>query len=263
MRPRPRRPPCPARPCSRPRPATGRSRSTGPPQLQRGLGRHGLQRLPGNQRRRREPRHRGVQWVDHDLHRDRPHQRHPLLLQGVGYQRGRRQRPVQRGLGHPGHRARRAHRPDRNTRGRPGHAELDRAVIQRWLGHHRLQGLRGNRRRRRERRHRGVQRVDHDLHRDRPHQRHPLLLRGAGHQRGGRQRPVQRGVGHPGHGAGRAERPGRHARRRAGHAQLDRPEPTGARSSRPSTSTRGSAQAARTCRPPCARPRRRPAWSPA
>ena len=159
--------------------------------IHRRIGHHRLQGLRRHHDRRRKPHHPGVQRHHHVMHRDRPHQRHRLLLQGAGHQHSRRQRPLQRGLGHPGQRARRAHRPDRKTRGRPGHAELDRTVIERRIGHHRLQGLRRHHRRRREPHHPGVHRQRDNLCRDRPHQRHHLFLHGAGHQRSRRQRPLQ------------------------------------------------------------------------
>ncbi len=107
---------------------------------------------------------------------------------------------LRRGLGDPCHdRTWRPGGPDRQAGQQLGHPRLDRAWLRRGLGHHRLQRLRRDHPRRRvgQPGQRHDPRHGHRRHRDRPHQRHPLLL----HRACGELRWViggfQRGFGYP------------------------------------------------------------------
>ena len=147
--------------------------------LERRFGDHGLQDLPRRHDRQRDAvrDHR----YRHELHRPERHARHGLLLQGQRRERRRRGRPLQRALGHRGDRPDRARRaePDRRDRGHvERRARVERAVLERRLGDHRLQGLPRHLDRRRDvprqRRH------DDGLHRfDRLRGRRPTTTRSA------------------------------------------------------------------------------------
>ena len=169
--------------------------------LRGGLGHPRLQRLRGDQPGRRvgRPGQRNRPRQSHQRHRDRPHQRDPLLLHREGAERRGDLGRLQRGLGDPCHLS---WRPD-GTHTNPGQhldrSQLDRARLRRGLGHPRLQRLRGDQPGRRVGRpgQRNRPRHHHVLHRDRPHHRDRLLLHREGGERLRALGRLQRGLGDP------------------------------------------------------------------
>ena len=134
-------------------------------------------------RRSRLPGHRqyaGGQRHGHQHDREGPHQRDHVLVQGDRGQPGRRGARLGSGIGHPegrGQQTRITERAGREPRRRAGHAVLDGARAGRGHRRQRLRNLPGDQPRR------GVERAGqrepgrrHQLHRDRPDQRHHLLL---------------------------------------------------------------------------------------
>ena len=162
--------------------------------LERRLGHHRLPRIPRNRPqpdRRPHPRSR----PGHELPRQRAHERADLLLQGHRPERDRRERGLERGecdAEPPPPPPRVLLSPCRRQPATPRSPELDGALLERRLGHHRLPRIPRNRPQP-DRRPHPRSRPGHELPRQRAHERADLLLQGHRPERDRRERGLERG----------------------------------------------------------------------